>query len=178
MRYLPGDPSPEKRVERMIRVDHAGEYGAKRIYAGQLAVLGSRGIGPLIQHMADQEEAHLAWFSDEIVRRRMRPTLLHPIWHAAGYALGAATALMGEDAAMACTAAVESVIDQHYADQVTALGSSEPELCTAIEQFRAEEAEHHDTALESGAEDTFGYPVLSAAIKLGCRIAIKAAERV
>ncbi len=178
MRYLPGDPSPDKRVERTIRVDHAGEYGAKRIYAGQLAVLGSRAIGSTIQHMADQEEAHLAWFSDEIVRRRMRPTLLHPVWHAAGYALGAATALMGEDAAMACTAAVESVIDQHYADQVTALSSSEPELCTAIEQFRAEEAEHHDTALESGAEDTFGYPVLSAAIKLGCRIAIKAAERV
>ena len=178
MRQLPGDPSPATLVDRMIRVDHAGEYGAKRIYAGQLAVLRGREIGTLIQHMADQEEAHLTWFSDEIVRRRMRPTLLHPVWHAAGYALGAVTALMGEDAAMACTAAVESVIDQHYADQIMALGDSEPDLSAAIEQFQAEEAEHRDTALDSGAEDTFGYPLLSAIIKLGCRAAIRAAERI
>ena len=178
MRRLPGDPQPSTVVERMIRVDHAGEYGAKRIYAGQLAVLGERGIGPLVQHMAEQEEAHLAWFADAIVSRRTRPSLLYPVWHAAGYALGAATALMGEKAAMACTAAVETEIDRHYAQQIEALGESEPELSAAIAKFRSEEAEHHDTAIEAGAEATPGYKLLSAGIRLGCRIAIKAAERI
>jgi ubiquinone biosynthesis monooxygenase Coq7 len=162
----------------MIRVDHAGEYGAKRIYAGQLAVLRNRESGPLIQHMADQEEAHLAWFSDAIIKRQVRPTLLHPVWHVAGYALGAATALMSEKAAMACTAAVESVIDEHYARQIETLGDSDPELSAAIQKFRAEEVEHHDTAIDSGAEEAAGYGLLSAAIKFGCRMAICTAERV
>jgi ubiquinone biosynthesis monooxygenase Coq7 len=162
----------------MIRVDHAGEYGAKRIYAGQMAVLNHHEAAPLIRHMAGQEEKHLAFFERQIVERGVRPTLLHPFWHVAGYALGAATALLGEKAAMACTVAVETVIDEHYGRQLNELGQSDPALCAAIEEFRGEEAEHRITALDSGAEETPGYRLLSAAIRLGCRAAIRIAERV
>ena len=180
MRRLPGDPAPGDYLQRVVRVDHAGEYGAKRIYAGQLAVLGHDAEqGPLIRHMAGQEEAHLAYFEQALGERRVRPTLLHPLWHAAGYALGAATALMGKQAAMACTAAVETEIDAHYAAQLAKLDASEePELVAAIERFRGEEAEHHDTAIDQGAELTPGYRALSAVIRAGCRVAIRVTERV
>jgi ubiquinone biosynthesis monooxygenase Coq7 len=177
-RRLPGDPPAPTRFDRMIRVDHAGEYGAKRIYAGQMAVLKHHTSAPLIEHMAKQEEKHLAFFEKAIAERGVRPTLLHPLWHAAGYALGAATALMGPRAAMACTEAVEDVIDRHYGDQLKQLGDSDPELSAAITEFRGEEAEHRATALEQGAEQATGYPILSAIIKTGCRLAIKAAERI
>ncbi|TDI60301.1 MAG: demethoxyubiquinone hydroxylase family protein, partial [Alphaproteobacteria bacterium] len=120
---MPGDPDPEEMKRRMIRVDHAGEYGALRIYEGQLAVLGRRRVGEVIQKMADGERRHLAVFEKMIVERRVRPTLLSPLWHVAGFALGAGTALMGEKAAMACTVAVEEVIDEHYARQAEALGA-------------------------------------------------------
>src|SRR5258708_5872603 len=109
---LPGDLPHEAHIRRMIRVNHAGEYGAQRIYAGQLAVLGKSSCAPVLESMARQEQAHLDTFSDWMVKRRVRPTLLMPLWHVAGYALGAATALLGEKAAMACTVAVESVIDE------------------------------------------------------------------
>ncbi len=180
MRRLPGDPAPADYIHRVVRVDHAGEYGAKRIYAGQLAVLGhDPETGPLIRHMAEQEEAHLAWFDKALGDRRVRPTLLHPFWHVAGYALGAATALMGKRAAMACTAAVETEIDAHYAAQLAKLDAgAEPELIAAIERFRGEEAEHHDTAIDNGAELTPGYKALSAVIRAGCRLAIRVTERV
>ncbi|HEV8680857.1 MAG TPA: demethoxyubiquinone hydroxylase family protein, partial [Stellaceae bacterium] len=116
--YLPGDPVPAPEIEAMIRVDHAGEYGAVRIYDGQLAVIGRGRAREAIRHMAEQEGRHLAAF-DELVRARaVRPTALQPLWHIAGYALGAATALLGERAAMACTVAVEEVIDEHYRDQL------------------------------------------------------------
>jgi ubiquinone biosynthesis monooxygenase Coq7 len=173
-RSLPGDLSPEQKLARMVRVDHAGEYGAKRIYAGQLAVRRD----PEIEHMAEQEEAHLAFFDKELVRRQVRPTLFHPVWHVAGFALGAATALLGPKAAMACTAAVEDVIDEHYARQVAELQESEPELAASIEKFRQEEAEHKETALEAGAAETPFYSLFSQAIKIGCRAAIWTAERV
>ena len=169
---LPGDPSRAADVARMIRVDHAGEYGAARIYAGQLAVLGRSASAPVIRTMAEQEKRHLAAFDKLVVERRVRPTLLSPLWHVAGFALGAATALLGERAAMACTVAVEEVIDEHYRDQVERLGNSEPELTTAITEFRAQEIEHRDTGLAHGAESTPGYPALSAAIKAGSRLAI------
>ena len=176
---LPGDRPLEQKVKEMIRVDHAGEYGAKRIYQGQLAVLGPHHrLSPLIRHMADQEERHLAYFHEEITNRRVRPSLLSPFWHVAGFALGAGTALMGERALMACTAAVEEVIDDHYEEQREILGENEPELSATIADFQAEEAEHRETALDHGAADTPGYDLLSGAIRAGCRLAINIAKKI
>lgn len=176
-RRLPGDLAPEALVDRVIRVDHAGEYGAKRIYEGQLAVLGQKAEGPVIRHMLEQELKHLDAFEKLMVERRARPSLLFPIWHVAGFALGAATALMGPKAAMACTVAVEEVIDEHYRQQMHELGSNEPALTEKIEVFRAEEVEHRATGLAHGAEQAPAYEVLSGAIKLGSRLAIWLAER-
>ncbi len=169
---LPGDPDHETLVERMIRVDQAGEYGAMRIYQGQLAVLGRRRVGKTIRQMADQEQTHLEAFNKLIVERRVRPTALTPLWHMAGYALGAGTALLGEKAAMACTVAVEEVIGEHYAEQEQKLGHDEDDLRKTIEQFRAEELAHRDTGLAHGAEHAPAYPVLNRAIKDGTRLAI------
>jgi len=169
---LPGDPRPETEVARILRVDQAGEYGATRIYDGQLAVLGRSKAAGTIRHMAEQERRHLAQFDRLLVERRARPTLLSPLWHAAGFALGAATALLGEKAAMACTVAVEEVIDEHYARQAEALGDREPELRAVIEEFRREEVEHRDIGLAHGARETPLYGLLSEAVKAGSRLAI------
>lgn len=177
-KHLPGDLSHEQEIERMIRVNHAGEYGAKRIYAGQLAVLGKSKSADTIRHMAEQEEEHLKVFSDMLVSRRIRPTVLAPIWHVAGWAMGAATALMGEKAAMACTVAVESVIDEHYAEQEKKLGASESELKQTIEKFRADEKEHHDTALDHGAEQSPFYNLLTSVIKEHTKLAIWLSTRI
>jgi 3-demethoxyubiquinol 3-hydroxylase len=174
---LPGDPSGAALVERILRVDHAGEYGARRIYEGQLAVLGSSPSAPALRHMAEQEEHHLKAFEALMVERRARPTALLPLWHLAGFALGAATALMGERAAMACTVAVEEVIDQHYRDQIAALGEEERPLGETLERFRKDEVEHRDTALAAGAEEAPGYPVLTQAVKGASRLAIWLSER-
>jgi len=178
-RPLPGDRPAAESVAEMIRVDHAGEFGAVRIYEGQLAVLGRQHrLSPLIRHMAEQEERHLAAFDKIIVDRRVRPSLLSPFWHISGYALGAATALLGERAALACTAAVEEVIDAHYEGQRRALEDGEPELAETITRFQAEEVEHRDAALEHGAADMPGYGLLTGAIKAGCRLAIALAKKV
>jgi ubiquinone biosynthesis monooxygenase Coq7 len=181
---LPGDPSAKETTDRMIRVDHAGEYGATRIYAGQLAVLGRGGKGDLIRHMQAQEQNHLRTFDAMIVDRRVRPTAMLPFWHLAGYALGAVTAALGEKAAMACTVAVEEVIDDHYANQLETLGrleshgTTEAQLQQTVEAFRGEELEHRETALEHGAELASGYRLLSRVIKAGCRAAIVISERI
>jgi ubiquinone biosynthesis monooxygenase Coq7 len=175
---LPGDPTERELVERVIRVDHAGEYGAARIYAGQLAVLGRGEKGDLLRHMEEQEQHHLKTFAGLIADRRVRPTAMLPFWHLAGFALGAVTAAMGERAAMACTVAVEETIDAHYAAQAEALGEAEPELRQTIERFRAEELEHRDIGLAHEAEQAPGYRVLTAMIKAGCRAAIRITERV
>lgn len=175
---LPGDPSPEEAVRRMIRVDHAGEVGATRIYAGQLAVLGKSRLGPEIKRMAAQEIRHREVFDRMIAARRVRPTALRPLWDVAGFALGAATALLGERAAMACTVAVEEVIEEHYQKQAEALGDSEPELREVIEEFRAEEIEHRDIGQAHGAELTPGYPVLRAVIGAGSKLAIWLSTRI
>lgn len=175
---LPGDPTAREVLERTIRVDHAGEYGAKRIYEGQLAVLGRTKYGPLIEHMKAQEQVHLDTFSRLIGERRVRPTALLPFWHVAGFALGAATALLGHRGAMACTVAVEEAIDEHYRAQEDMLGDDEAELRADIARFRAEELEHRDTGLEHEAELAPAYRLLSAAIKTGCKVAIKISERV
>ena len=164
---------------RMLRVDQAGEYGATRIYAGQLAVLGDRSeIASEIRHMADQEAVHRAKFDALLAQRGVRPTVLQPFWDIAGFALGAATALIGPKAAMACTAAVETEIDLHYSAQLDELGDSDPELSAMIHDFREDERAHRETALAAGAEQAPGYPLLSGAIRLGCRVAIRLAERI
>jgi len=175
---LPGDLTKDQMIERMIRVDHAGEFGAVRIYEGQLAVLGNSPLAPAIREMAQQERQHLAHFEKLVTGRRVRPTALSPLWHVAGFALGAATAALGEKAAMACTAAVEEVIDEHYAGQAAELGEDEAELKAKIEQYRAEEIEHRDTAYAHGARGAPAYPLLTGAIKAGSRLAIWLSTRV
>ncbi|MEO6041429.1 MAG: demethoxyubiquinone hydroxylase family protein [Croceibacterium sp.] len=166
---------------RMIRVDQAGEYGATRIYAGQLAVMGDRApLSAEIRGMAEQESRHQGEFDALMARRGVRPTALQPIWSAAGYALGAATALLGPEAAMACTAAVEEEIDRHYTRQLDELerDGDDPELAGMIDRCRADEREHRAAALAAGAERAPAYPLLNAAIRLGCRAAIKLSERI
>lgn len=179
-RKLSGDLPLRARVERMIRVNQAGEYGAMRIYAGQLAVLKNRATAKVIREMAAQEEQHLNTFNTLIAQRRVRPTALMPVWHAAGFALGAATALLGEKAAMACTVAVESVIGEHYARQEAALENvaDEQPLKETIAQFRVDEMEHHDTGVEYGAKEAPLYHALNLAIQHGTRGAIWLSTRV
>ena len=167
------------KTERMLRVDQAGEYGATRIYEGQLAVMGDRApLASEVATMAAQEAAHRAKFDALIAKRGVRPTALQPVWSVAGYALGAATALIGPEAAMACTAAIEEEIDRHYTAQLEELGEEDPELAAMIAEFRDDEREHKAAALAAGAERAPGYPLLSGAIRLGCRVAIRLSERI
>jgi ubiquinone biosynthesis monooxygenase Coq7 len=168
-----------KTSARMLRVDQAGEYGATRIYAGQLAVMGDRApLSGEIRHMAEQEAVHRAKFDALIAKRGVRPTVLQPLWNVAGFALGAATALAGPKAAMACTAAIETEIERHYSSQLDELGQDDPELAGMIAEFRDDELAHRDAALAHGAEQAVAYPLLSGAIRLGCRLAIRLAERI
>lgn len=178
MKSFPGQRSAKEQIAAMLRVNHAGEYGAKRIYEGQLAILKGTPSEPLLEHMKKQELGHLKSFEHLIVENRVRPTLLQPLWHVAGYALGVGTALLGKKAAMACTAAVEEVIDQHYEQQLVALGSENPELSQLIQTCQEEEREHRDLAFEHGATEAVAYPLLSGAIKTASRLAIWLSERV
>ncbi|KAF8564170.1 hypothetical protein P879_11452 [Paragonimus westermani] len=170
-------------LDRIIRVDHAGELAAKRIYQGQLLVLGKSSVGPVIKEMQEQEEVHLRTFEELIPRHRIRPTALLPFWNIAGLALGVGTALLGSKAAMACTVAVESVISEHYNDQIRQLMASDDsdkytEVLQVLKKFRDEEIEHHDTGLHHGAEQAPAYTLLSEVIKAGCRASIFLAERI
>ena len=175
--WRPGDRRAD--TASMLRVDQAGEYGATRIYAGQLAVLRRNcPEAKLIARMAAQEERHLARFDQLIADRRVRPTALQPLWNVAGFALGAATALMSERAALACTDAVETEIDKHYAGQLKDLGAADPELAADIAEFQADELEHRDTARQAGATQAIGYPLLTAAIRAGCRVAIELSKHI
>lgn len=175
---IPGDLTKEELLARILRVDQAGELGAVRIYQGQRAVLGRGRHGPLLTKMLEQEKHHLETFDRLISERRVRPTMMRPLWHIAGFALGAGTALLGERAAMACTVAVEEAIDEHYAEQAAMLGEDEAELKATIEKFREEELEHRDIGLANEAEQAPAYPLLSHAIKTGCKFAIWLSERV
>lgn len=176
---LPGDLEPRALIERIIRVDHAGEYGARRIYDGQLSVLGKTSPAhAAIRTMAEQERRHLSAFDALIAERRVRPTALLPLWHVAGFALGAATALLGERAAMACTIAVEEVIDEHYAKQSAALGEDEAPLRARLDEFRGHEREHKAVAEAHHGRAAAGYDVLAATIKAGSRLAIWLSERI
>jgi len=175
--WRPGDRRPDRAA--MVRVDQAGEYGATRIYAGQLAVLRRNSpASKLIARMDGQEQRHLRRFNALMAERRVRPTALQPVWNVAGFALGAATALMSEEAAMACTDAVETEIDRHYGRQLEELAGEDPELAADIAAFRAEELEHRDSAREAGAERAFGYPVLTATVRAACRLAIGLSKRI
>lgn len=166
-------------TDAMIRVDHAGEYGAARIYAGQLAVMGNRSkLSGEISHMERQEAEHLARFEQLLQERRVRPTLLLPLWHVAGFAVGAMSALAGEKAAMAVTAAVETEIDRHYQAQRDALDGRDPKLEQSIAEFQAEELEHRESAIAHGAKEVPAWPILSAVVRVGCRAAIRLSERV
>ena len=166
-------------LEEIIRVDHAGEYGATRIYDGQIAVFGKNSkIGKTIQHMADQEQEHIQKFEELIVKNRVRPTALIPFWNVAGYALGVSTALLGEKAAMACTVAVETVIGNHYGEQLSLLEDDQKELKKTIKKFKADELEHHDIGIAHDAEKTPGYKVLSKVIELGCKTAIEISKKI
>lgn len=176
-------PGPrEARLHEMLRVDHAGEYGAVQIYRGQRAIfdrIASRAdVAARLKHMEDGEAAHLKTFDRLIAERRVRPTMLAPLWNAAGFALGAATALMGEKAAMAATAAVEDVIEKHYAGQAAELETAEPALAAIVAGFRDDELGHKATAEAHGAEDAPGYPVMRFLIQAGCRAAIRLSEKI
>jgi ubiquinone biosynthesis monooxygenase Coq7 len=175
--WRPGDRLVDAQHGRAV--DPAGEYGATRIYAGQLAVLG-RGspAAHLVSHMAAQEERHLARFNHLMAERRVRPTLLQPLWHVGGFALGAITALISEKAAMACTDAVETEIDRHYAEQLEHLGEDDPELAADILDFQADELEHREVARQAGALEAVGYPVLTTLIRGICRGAIQVSKRI
>ena len=168
-----------KAIERMVRVNQAGEFGAKRIYAGQLEVMGDRTpAARSIAHMAEQEERHLSAFDKMMAERGIRPTALHPVWNAAGFALGAVSAIIGPEAAMACTVAVETEIDRHYSEQLAEIGDSDPELTAMIADFQADELEHKATALAEGAERAPAYPLMSALVRMGCRTAIAVSKHI
>ena len=175
--WRPGQMRPDS--DSMVRVDQAGEYGATRIYSGQLAVLRpSSPAAKLISRMAMQEQRHLRRFDQLIAERRVRPTALQPLWNVGGFALGAVTALISPQAAMACTDAVETEIDRHYQHQLDELGDEDAELSADIAEFRAEELEHRDTARAAGSQDAVGYPLLTGAIRAACRVAIALSKRV
>ena len=166
-------------LDEIIRVDHAGEYGATRIYDGQIAVFGKDSkIGKTIQHMADQEQEHIEKFNELLIEKRVRPTALLPLWNIAGFALGAGTALIGEKAAMACTVAVEKVIGEHYREQQNLLEDDEKELKKTIAKFEKDELEHHDIGLEHDAENAPGYKVMTKVIEIGCKAAIAISKKI
>ncbi len=175
---LPGDADKDTLLAEIVRVDQAGEYGAKRIYEGQLAVLGKTDVAPALKAMLAQEEEHLQAFNRIMAERAVRPTALEPVWHMAGFALGATTALLGKDAAMACTVAVENVIAEHYAEQAAQLGDDERDLRETITRFRGDELHHRDVSLAHGAENAPAYPVLTAAVSAGTRLAIWLSKKI
>jgi len=178
--YKKSKASTDKNIlDQIIRVDHAGEYGATRIYDGQIAIFGKESkIGKTIQHMADQEQEHIEKFNELIIEKRVRPTALLPLWNVAGFALGAGTALMGEKAAMACTVAVEKVISDHYREQQDLLEDDEKELKKTIAKFEKDELEHHDIGLEHDAESAPGYKIMTKVIELGCKTAIAISKKI
>ncbi len=176
---MPGDFTHDQKVARMIRVNHAGEYGAGRIYQGQIAALKNSSCRPMLEHMQAQERKHLETFDKMLTERHIRPTILHPLWHIAGFALGYVTGKMGEKAAMACTVAIEEVIDEHYHDQENELKDLPQEhiLHETVAKFRQEELEHRDLAITHKAQEVPFYNLLTAGIKTASRAAIWLSKR-
>lgn len=178
----PGRGASRRRRAEILRVDHAGEYAAVHIYRAQKAVFegrpGKEAIAADMGEMQGQEAVHLARFEALLNAERVRPTIMTPVWRLAALGLGAGTALLGEKAAHACTEAVESVIEEHYADQVAELADRDPALAAELTKFRDEELAHHDHAVGHGSREAPGYRLLSSVIKAGCRAAIRISERV
>jgi len=170
------------RIAEMLRVDHAGEYAAVAIYKGQQAVFArnakTQKIAAQLKEMEAEEQKHLNAFDEMLVARNVRPTVMAPLWNAAGYGLGVVTALIGEKAAHACTEAVETVIEQHYGEQVEEISEEEPELAATFAEFREDELHHRDTAIQEGAHEAPAYGLLSGIIQAGCRAAIKITEKI
>ena len=167
-----------KQLSKMLRVDHAGEVSARKIYDGQLLVLGNKPEAKEIQHMRNQEQHHLDTFDKLLNEYKIRPSLLTPLWNTAGFALGTITAMMGTKAAMACTIAVEEVIGEHYQKQAKELLKDNKELSKKLNEFADEELEHRDTAKDHHGELAFGYRLMRRIIQRGCRVAIKVAEKI
>lgn len=176
MGYLPGDRKDNESLEQVIRVNHAGELAAKQIYLGQLAILKSKADQALLQNMLAEEEAHLNYFAEQIKLRKVRPSILLPLWSLCGYILGASTALLGKTSAMLCTEAVEEVIDQHYQAQLKTK-IIPTDIANNIEKFRQEELDHLDIAKANRAELHLGHRLLHQIIKTGCKISIELAKR-
>jgi ubiquinone biosynthesis monooxygenase Coq7 len=165
----------------MLRVDHAGELAAVQIYRGQSMVFGGTkqdALSQQFQRMQGEEQVHLDAFETLLRDRKVRPTALTPVWRLASLGLGIGTALLGEKAAHACTEAVESVIEEHYAEQIREVSGSDPDLAEKLTQFRNDEVGHHDRAVDQGAREAPAYPLLSAVIKAGCRVAIRLSEKI
>ena len=177
----PGRGASKRRRDEILRVDHAGEYAAVQIYRAQHAVFAGRpgkdAIAADMAEMRAQEQVHLDRFNALLTAEKVRPTAMTPVWRLAALGLGAGTALLGEKAAHACTEAVESVIEEHYADQIAEVREQDPELAAELTRFRDEELAHHDHAVAHGSREAPGYRLLSAVIKAGCRAAIKVSER-
>ena len=176
----PGRGSTRARTAEILRVDHAGEYAAVQIYRGQAAVFRAARpeLSAQMTEMQGQEAVHLARFEALVTEGRVRPTVFLPAWRLAAQALGVGTALLGEKAAHACTEAVESVIEKHYADQIEEIRDRDPELAAELTKFREEELAHHDHAIEHGSREAPAYRLLSSVIKVGCKAAIKISERI
>ena len=168
----------KKDIDAILRVDHAGETAAAKIYDGQLAILKYTSVGPTIQHMKDQEQEHLDTFNKLLIENDTRPTALLPIWNVMGFGLGIASAIMGEKAAMACTIAVEEVIGEHYAKQAEALDENLPELKATLIKFRDEELDHLETGVEHEGRQAPGYEIMRTIVQFGCRTAIKISEKI
>ena len=172
----------QKVLEEIIRVDHAGERGAIKIYEGQLLALGTikqdKNLRKIIEEMKEQEKEHLEYFEKEIQKRKMKPTYLLPLWDLMGISLGFGTALLGKKAAMLCTASVEEVIEDHYENQLRKIGDDEKELKRKIEKYKEDEVNHKNTAYEVGASKTGFYSIMDKIIKTGSKIAITISEKI
>lgn len=177
----PGQGESRRRLEQMLRVDHAGELAAVHIYRGQSLIFSDtphKALSQQFTRMQREEQVHLDAFETLLREKNIRPTVMTPVWRVAATALGIGTALLGEKAAHACTEAVEAVIGDHYAEQVAELESSDPALAAQLSGFRDDELGHHDQAIEQGAHEAPGYPLLSAVVKAGCRLAIRISEKI
>jgi|TARA_B110000438_G_scaffold291469_1_gene328457 ubiquinone biosynthesis monooxygenase Coq7 len=172
----------QKNVEEMIRVDHAGERGAIKIYEGQLLALKTikkdENLKKTIEEMKEHEKEHLDYFEKEIEKRKIKPTLLLPLWDLMGVTLGFGTALLGKKAAMLCTASVEEVIEDHYQNQINKLGDDEKALKDKIEKFRNDEIEHKNIAYEEGATNKGIYSIMDKIIRTSSKIAITISEKI
>ena len=172
----------KKKIEEFIRVDHAGERGAVKIYEGQLLALNTlvkdENLKKTIQEMKIHEKEHCEFFENEIKKRKINPTKLLPLWDLLGVGLGFGSTILGKKAAMLCTASVEEVIDEHYQNQINQLGSEEKKLKKKIIKFREDELHHKDIAYERGATKKGLYSIMDKVIKTGSKIAISISEKI